>query len=274
MIERVCGLWFSPCGNVEKTVRAMGSAAAARLGVGAEYADVTLPTAREQAYRFGPDALVFVGAPVYAGRLPNKIAPFFREAVLGAGALAVPAVCFGNRSFDNALAELFAILGQNGFTVPAAAAIPTEHSFTSALAPGRPTAADLAEAAAFAVRVAERCARGEHVPALDPARVPGDGNAPYYTPLGTDGKPAMFLKAVPAVDEAKCVRCGTCADLCPMGSVDRADPGKMNGVCIKCHACIRRCPAGARSFTDPAFLSHRAMLEQNYARPAQAVYIE
>ena len=274
MIERVCGLWFSPCGNVEKTVRAMGSAAAARLGVGAEYADVTLPTAREQAYRFGPDALVFVGAPVYAGRLPNKIAPFFREAVLGAGALAVPAVCFGNRSFDNALAELFAILGQNGFTVPAAAAVSTEHSFTSALAPGRPTAADLAEAAAFAVRVAERCARGEGVPALDPARVPGDGNAPYYTPLGTDGKPAMFLKAVPAVDEAKCVRCGTCADLCPMGSVDRADPGKMNGVCIKCHACIRRCPAGARSFTDPAFLSHRAMLEQNYARPAQAVYIE
>lgn len=274
MIGRVCGLYFSPCGNVEKTVRAMGSAAAARLGVAAEYADVTLPAARQEAYRYGPDALVFVGAPVYAGRVPNKIAPFFRENVRGAGALAVPAVCFGNRSFDNALAELFSILRQNGFTVPAAAALPTEHSFTKALAPGRPTAEDLAEAAAFADRLAERCARGESVPALDPARVPGDGSAPYYTPLGTDGKPAVFLKAVPAVDGARCVRCGTCAGLCPMGSVDRADPAKMNGVCIKCHACIRKCPAGARTFTDPAFLSHRTMLEQNYARPAEALYIQ
>lgn len=273
MIKRVCGLYFSPCGNVEKTVRAMADAVAAHLGVQAEYADVTLPAARERECAFGADALVFVGAPVYAGRVPNKIAPFFKEKIRGGGAVAVPVVCFGNRSFDNALAELFGILTANGFAVPAAAAVTSEHSFTRELAPGRPTLEELREAADFAVRTAEKC-RGEDIPTLDPGNVPGDGTAPYYTPLGTDGKPALFLKAVPAVDREKCVRCGTCAAVCPMGSVDRDDPAKMNGVCIKCHACIHRCPGRARTFADPAFLSHRAMLEANYRRTAASAYIE
>ena len=264
MIGSVCSIFFSPCGNVKKTVLAMGSAAAARLGVPAEYMDATPPAARQREYVFGPGRLVFVGAPVYAGRVPNKIAPFFRGNIRGGGAAAVPVVCFGNRSFDNALAELFDILTAGGFTVPAAAAIPTEHSFTK----------ELAQAAAFAVRVAEKCAGPEAPPSLDPARVPGDGSAPYYTPLGEDGRPALFLKAIPAVDRDKCVRCGTCAAVCPMGSVDRADPAGMNGICIKCHACVQKCPAGARSFTDPAFLSHRAMLIENYQRPAWALYIE
>ncbi len=273
-MKKVCSLYFSPCGNVEKVVRAMAEAASARLGVPAEHLDATLPEARRREYAFGPEQLVFVGAPVYAGRVPNKIAPFFREAVRGGGAAAVAVVCFGNRSFDNALAELFDILTAGGFAVPAAAAVPTEHSFTNALAPGRPTAAELAAASAFAVRAAERCAGAGPFPSLEPGRVPGDGSAPYYTPLGADGRPAMFLKAVPAVDRDRCLRCGTCAAVCPMGSVDRADPAKMNGVCIKCHACVQKCPAGARSFTDPAFLSHRAMLIDHYQRPAQAAYIE
>ena len=87
---------------------------------------------------------------------------------------------------------------------------------------------------------------------------------PYYTPLGTDGQPAKFLKAVPVTDLSRCTHCGVCAAVCPMGSVDPDSPEKTAGICIKCHACIRRCPSGARHFDDPAFLSHKAMLEDNY----------
>ena len=32
---------------------------------------------------------------------------------------------------------------------------------------------------------------------------------------------------------------------------------------------MKKCPVGAKYFDDPAFLSHVAMLEQNYTRPTE-----
>ena len=61
-----------------------------------------------------------------------------------------------------------------------------------------------------------------------------------------------------------------CAALCPMGSISRDDPAEVTGVCIKCHACVRNCPTGAKYFDDEAFLSHKAMLERDYTRRADA----
>lgn len=268
---RVWGMFFSPCGNVEAYIRAMADAAAQRLGAQAEYIDFTRPRARKRSYTFGPGDMVFVGTPVYAGRVPNKIMPFIKESITGTGTAAVPVVCFGGRSFDNALAELSLLLRQNGFSIAGASAVVGQHSFTDKLAAGRPTGSDLAQAADFAVRAAEKLpAMGE---GLVRDAIPGDPDAPYYTPLGTDGQPANFLRSTPDVDFALCNHCGTCAAVCPMGSIDRDDPGKMTGICIKCQACVRKCRRHARSFSDTAFLSHVAMLERDYTRPADPVYI-
>ena len=269
MARRVWGVYFSPCGSVERVVHAMAESAAGRLDAPAEYIDLTRPRARKQEYAFGAEDVVFLGTPVYAGRVPNKIMPFIRDQIRGAGAVGVPVVCFGNRSFDNALAELAALLRAGGFAVTGAAAVAAEHSFTDKLAPGEPSEEELGRAAAFAAKAA---GRGEAEP-LAPERIPGQADAPYYTPLGTDGQPANFLRATPTVDPALCTRCGSCVWVCPMGSIDRDDPGKMNGICIKCQACVKKCRRGARSFTDPAFLSHVAMLERDYQRPASSVYI-
>ena len=97
-----------------------------------------------------------------------------------------------------------------------------------------------------------------------------DADAPYYRPLGLDGEPKNFLKAKPQTDRSKCTGCGVCAALCPMGSISREDPAEVTGVCIKCHACVRNCPTGAKYFDDEAFLSHKAMLERDYTRRADA----
>ena len=74
------------------------------------------------------------------------------------------------------------------------------------------------------------------------------------------------MKAKPVTDPASCTRCGLCAAVCPMGSIPREEPTECTGICIKCQGCIRECPAGAKYFADAAFCSHRAMLEQTYAK--------
>ena len=76
--------------------------------------------------------------------------------------------------------------------------------------------------------------------------------------------------STPKTDPDKCSKCGLCATVCPVGSIPADAPDTCTGICIKCHACIKVCPTGAKYLDDPAFLSHVAMLEQNYTRPTQA----
>lgn len=90
--------------------------------------------------------------------------------------------------------------------------------------------------------------------------------------LKADGTPAKFLKAKPLTDWDRCTRCGLCASVCPMGSIE-AETAEAVGVCIKCQACVRRCPAQAKHFEDADFLSHVAMLEQNYTRRGENVVL-
>lgn len=237
--------------------------------------DFTLPAARQETYRFEAGYLVVFGTPVYAGRIPNRILPAVQTLFEGNGALAVPVVTFGNRSFDNALIELRIELEQHGFHTIAGAAFVSEHVFSGKLAPGRPDADDFEMMRRFAGQVAEKAAA---IPAgnLDgmaqisaPVRVKGIEPVPgYYRPLQADGSPAVFLKAKPKTTDA-CNDCGLCPKVCPMGSISPEDPRTVTGICIKCQACVKCCPVRAKYFDDPAMLSHILMLEQNYARRAE-----
>ena len=50
-------------------------------------------------------------------------------------------------------------------------------------------------------------------------------------------------------------------------AVDHKDVYSVPGTCIKCQACVRKCTRHAKYFEDAAFLSHVAMLEQNFTEP-------
>lgn len=268
-ITNVKAVYFSPTGNAKKVVLTLSNALAEALGVPVESFDYTLPAAREGVKSYGSTDLVVFCTPVYAGRIPNKMLPYIQSGFEGNGALAVPVAVFGNRNFDNGLIELRNELETHGFHTIAAAGIPTEHVFSSKLAPGRPDARDLAAIRDFAARIAQKVRSMTELPS--PVAVRGDNPVgPYYTPLGADGKPAMFLKAKPVTDPSKCVHCGACVKVCPMGSIPADAPDTCAGICIKCQACIKTCPQGAKSLTDAAFLSHVTMLEENYARRAEA----
>ena len=264
-VRRVYAVYFSPAGSTRRLTTTLARAFAESFDAPMETVDITLPSAREASHAFGEGDLVVCGSPTYAGKLPNKLLPYWKEGFAGNGALAVALVTFGNRAYDNSLAELCACLAGDGFHIAGAGAFACRHVFSETLAASRPDADDLAELAKFGAAVAARIAKAD-APLAAP-EVPGDADAPYYTPRGTDGEPKVFLKAKPKTSGA-CIGCGVCAALCPMGAIDPGDVASVPGLCIKCHACVRECPAGAKYFDDPAFLSHKAMLEQEFARRA------
>lgn len=269
-IEKVWALCYSATGTTDKLTSAVAEAAAKKLGVPMESVGFTKPADREAVRAFGPADLVVVGTPTYAGKMPNKLLPDFQAKLSGSGAAAIALVTYGNRSFDNSLAELNAVLTNNGFAVVAGGAFVCRHAFSDLLAGDRPDFDDRREAAQLGEKAAEKLLSGD----LTAVAVPGDAEAPYYVPKGTDGQPAKFLKAKPLTDMSKCSNCGACARSCPTGAIKAENVAEVTGVCIKCQACVRKCTRKAKYFEDAAFLSHVAMLEQNFTdRKENALFL-
>ena len=265
-------LYFSPTGSTKTIVEAIGSVACGMMETEEPVVvDFTQPHIREKKLVFAEEDLVFIGVPTYAGRIPNKIMPFIAEHLTGNGAYAVPVVTYGNRSFDDSLAELADLLKTNGFRLLGGGAFPCQHAFAENLATGRPDMMDVLKALQLGEAAVNNLAGGR---VIEAAEFPGSHPAgPYYVPKGVDGEPAKFLKAKPVTDHEKCTSCGICVGACPMGSIDEEAGFDATGICIKCQACIKKCPAGAKSFDDTAFLSHRQMLMENFSSERKEVLL-
>lgn len=294
LMESICKIWgvfFSPTRSTEKAVLSVAKGLIGDMKI----IDISMPGVREQKYTFNSSDTVVLGTPTYAGRVPNKIMPFFRDNIKGAGTRALIVVTYGNRSYGDCLMEMITMAETNGFEVVGAAAVPCEHAFAPSLAAGRPDENDLDVLGQFGciaeriiykgdIAVSERlvdCGLDmrllgtpqdpflNRTSAVDRLKIPGSNPVgPYYVPKKPNGEPAVFLKAKPVTDMEKCIGCGFCWRNCPMGSIEPGAPETVSGVCIKCQRCIKRCPAEARSFTDEDFLLHKQMLEENFGDTA------
>ena len=144
---QICGiqsLYFSPTGGTAKYARAMAEGAAEALACPTEVSSFTLPQEREEERHFSSDELLIIGSPTYAGKLPNKILPEFQEKLRGEHTPVLLFVSYGNRNFDNSLAELLSVLRANGFLPLAAAAFACRHAFSDRICPERPRVEELA----------------------------------------------------------------------------------------------------------------------------------
>lgn len=266
-LQEIHTIYFSATGTTEKIIQTIAKQLQDLLAVPIIAHDITLPKARETEIVCPEHALVLAATPVYAGRIPNVMLPYWKNNVHGSNTPAVPIVLFGNRNYDDALIELRDVLQENGFRTVGGAAFVGEHSFSTTLAAGRPDSEDLQQAVQFARKLAQKLQSMQSLP-QEPVCVRGSQPIrPYYTPRDRKGNPVNILKVKPKVNE-NCDNCGYCAKVCPMGSISPQDVKTYQGICIKCGACIKKCPKHARYYDDAGYLYHQHELEEEYQRRA------
>ena len=251
-------VYFSPTGTTEAVARAIAIGFDPTI---VEPVDITSPDARAKSLRTAEDELLLVAVPVYMGRVPALLSEWL-NAMQAHGTPAVCVVVYGNRAYENALLELGDIVRKGGGIPVAAAAYIGEHSFADAQAPvglGRPDAADLEHAEALGRSIREKLEAVESVGQISEVRMPGE--YPY------GGRTTLWDVDFIAVND-QCVRCGLCAEVCPVGAVDPEDGTVIDQVkCITCCACIKRCPQNARSMKPGPVMEARQRLKSRCLEP-------
>jgi ferredoxin/protein involved in ribonucleotide reduction len=257
----VTAMYFSPTGTTRRVVSRIAKAVSEEIcpDTVPVHRDFTLPAVRKTTASFHAGHVVVFGVPVYGGRVPKVLLDYLRT-VQGNGARAVAVVVYGNRDYDDALIELADLLESQGFVVVAAAAFIGEHSYSPMVGEGRPDEGDMVLASGFAARVAGKMSCTGPIERTVPK-----GNRPYreLPPSRNEKGELIDLSNARPRTSPACQECKTCVDVCPMGSIDREDVSKIDGVCIRCNACVKACPSGARYFSDSHYLTVRNWLERH-----------
>ena len=207
------------------------------------------------------DTLVVVSFPVYGG----AIAPLAIERIKKLSfnnALAIPVVVYGNRAYENALAQLGDYLIANGCRVIAGGAFIGEHSYSTKeypIAAGRPNKYDIETASSFGKEVKMKLDKYEsvnNIPEIDlhSLKALEDSNeivSAFWNDIKNAKMEGREYPRTPLVDEQLCIHCGICAQNCPVNAITVTDDDIHTdvGKCIKCCACIKYCPQNARNMT-------------------------
>ncbi len=177
------------------------------------------------------DDIALIAVPSYGGRIPQTAVERL-SALSGKQTRAILVCVYGNRAYDNTLAELEDVSCKAGFRPIAAVAALAEHSIARKVAAGRPDTEDENTLKEMAAQIRQKIS-GEDVslPAV-PGKVP-EKAGPRTPGMGPNASDAR-------------VKCGLCAAKCPVGAIDPVSMNPDSKKCISCMRCISVCPVGAK----------------------------
>lgn len=231
---------FSPTGGTKKAAEMLSAA-------WDEKREIDLCDRKEDfsRYIFTAKDICLVAVPSFGGRVPAVAAERLKQ-MQGGGARAILAAVYGNRAYEDTLAELEDILKDDGFSPVAGAAVVAEHSILREFATGRPDGADEVQLKEWSAKLKEKAEQG--------GAIFFPGNRPY--------KKYGALPMTPKAGK-ECSGCGTCAAKCPVGAISLEDPKEIDGEkCIACMACVAVCPKQARGVSPVLLAGAKVMLKK------------
>ena len=213
---------FSPTGGTEKVARILTS----RWELDTVTIDLSDAKADFSRCVIEKEDRVLIAMPSFGGRAPAVAIQRLMQ-IAGNGAKCTLVCVYGNRAYEDTLAEMEDAAKECGFRVVAAIAAVAEHSILPQYATGRPDASDEKQLADFAAKIADKDSEITSIP----------GNRPYKKSGGAGLVPKPTKE---------CVKCGLCAEKCPVQAIDPASFAADSKLCIGCMRCVKQCPKNAR----------------------------
>ncbi len=153
---RYAQMIFSPTGGTGRTAKIlMSGLTPSERGGSVETIDLSDPVYDFSMCSFAPEDVVLIALPSYGGRVPAAAAERLSQAK-GNLAKCVLLCVYGNRAYEDTLAEMADIAESCGFTIAAAVSAVAEHSIMHQFAAGRPDGKDEEELKGYAKRSLKR----------------------------------------------------------------------------------------------------------------------
>ena len=225
---------FSPTGGTEKVAHIIGS----HWNESTAKIDLSNPKIDFTKCAISKEDQVLIAMPSFGGRAPAVAIERLKK-IAGHGAKCTLVCVYGNRAYEDTLAEMEDAAKESGFRVVAAVAAVAEHSIMPQYAAGRPDASDKKQLEQFAEQIAGKTEAAVSIP----------GNRPY--------KKAGGAGFVPKPSK-NCVKCDVCVKNCPVQAIDPEKLTADSKKCIACMRCVKQCPHNARK-VNGAMVSVAAM---------------